>query len=181
MAPLVRRCWAPPRPYPSAHAARPFAAQGLGDRCLGDLAAAPPATRVLRVSARCQLRTANRFLPSSGNCVARCAHRCELLWDRLRARRGEPIASWQVRHRARVRIHLLPPYAPELNPVELIWGHVKDNDLANCAPYELADLLDQTPRWRSSLWAMTNRSCAPSLPTVPFFTPEKGHYLYRSH
>src|SRR6266480_2706912 len=56
MAPLVRRCWAPPRPYAGAHAARPFAAQGLGDRCLGDLATAPPGTRVLRVSARCQLR-----------------------------------------------------------------------------------------------------------------------------
>ena len=68
----------------------------------------------------------------------------ELFWDRLLAHRGEPIASSQVRHRARVRIQLLPPYAPELNPVELIWGHVKDNALANFAPQELPELLDQT-------------------------------------
>lgn len=68
----------------------------------------------------------------------------ELLWDRLLAHRGEPITRCQARHRARVRIHLFPPYAPELNPVELIWGHVKNNDLANFAPHELPELLDHT-------------------------------------
>ena len=49
-----------------------------------------------------------------------------------------------MRNRRRVRAHLLPPYAPELNPVELIWGHTKSNPLANFAPSELDELLDQT-------------------------------------
>ena len=43
-----------------------------------------------------------------------------LIWDRLGAHIGEPLAPWLVRNRHRVRAHLLPPYAPELNPVALI-------------------------------------------------------------
>jgi putative transposase len=43
-----------------------------------------------------------------------------------------------------VRAHLLPGYAPELNPVELIWGHAKMNPLANFAPSELHELLKRT-------------------------------------
>src|SRR3989304_2180694 len=52
-----------------------------------------------------------------------------LIWDRLGAHIGEPVATWLMRNRHRVRAHLLPPYAPELNPVELIWGHTKSNPL----------------------------------------------------
>lgn len=68
----------------------------------------------------------------------------ELVWDRLNAHRGEPVKSFLARERHRLHVHLLPPYAPELNPVELIWGHLKTNPMANFAPAELADLVDQT-------------------------------------
>lgn len=68
----------------------------------------------------------------------------ELIWDRLLAHRGESVARWQARQRTCVQIHLLPPYAPELNPVELIWGHVKHNALANCPLHQLPELLDHT-------------------------------------
>ena len=68
----------------------------------------------------------------------------ELVWDRLNAHRGEPVKSFVERKRRRLRVHLLPPYAPELNPVELIWGHLKANPMANFAPRELADLIEQT-------------------------------------
>ena len=67
-----------------------------------------------------------------------------LIWDRLRAHRGEPVAGWLADHRHHVRAYLLPPYAPELNPVELIWGYAKTNPLANFAPLELHDLVMQT-------------------------------------
>jgi transposase len=40
--------------------------------------------------------------------------------------------------------YLLPPYAPELNPVELIWGYAKANPLANFAPLALDELVMQT-------------------------------------
>ena len=43
-----------------------------------------------------------------------------------------------------MRAHLLPAYAPELNPVELIWGHAKTNAMANFARIELSELLTHT-------------------------------------
>lgn len=67
----------------------------------------------------------------------------ELVWDRLQAHRGQPVKGWLARHRQRIRATLLPAYAPELNPVELIWGHAKTNPLANFAPVALQALADQ--------------------------------------
>lgn len=50
----------------------------------------------------------------------------------------------------------LPPYAPELNPVEFAWNHTKYTDLANFIPDDVHHLHDavldsfadqQTDRW----------------------------------
>jgi putative transposase len=68
----------------------------------------------------------------------------ELVWDRLPAHRGQPVKGWLERNPHRMRATLLPPYAPELNPVELMWGYAKTNCLANFAPHELDELIDQT-------------------------------------
>jgi len=67
----------------------------------------------------------------------------ELVWDRLQAHRGQPVKGWLERNSHRIRATLLPPYAPELNPVELMWGYAKTNCLANFAPHELDQLIDQ--------------------------------------
>jgi transposase len=37
-------------------------------------------------------------------------------------------------------IEWLPPYAPDLNPVEHVWKHTKYDDLANYVPEDLLDL-----------------------------------------
>ena len=37
-------------------------------------------------------------------------------------------------------IEWLPPYAPDLNPVEHVWNHTKYRDLANYIPEDLLDL-----------------------------------------
>ena len=37
-------------------------------------------------------------------------------------------------------IEYLPPYAPDLNPVEHVWNHTKYGDLANYIPDDLAEL-----------------------------------------
>ncbi|MCC7326116.1 MAG: hypothetical protein IT521_04860, partial [Burkholderiales bacterium] len=39
---------------------------------------------------------------------------------------------------------LLPAYASELNPVEMIWGYAKTNPLANFAPTTLDALIART-------------------------------------
>jgi transposase len=66
-----------------------------------------------------------------------------LIWDRNNTHRGNPVKTWLAEHRHRIRGELLPAYAPELNPVELIWGHTKAHTLANFAPLEFEDLLTQ--------------------------------------
>ncbi len=38
----------------------------------------------------------------------------------------------------------LPAYAPELNPVELLWSSLKKRELANLAGDHLADVADAT-------------------------------------
>ncbi len=42
-------------------------------------------------------------------------------------------------------IHL-PPYSPELNPIEQVWVHLRDNDLANFAFKNYDHIVDQVSR-----------------------------------
>lgn len=62
-----------------------------------------------------------------------------LLWDRHRPHWATVVTTW-LRRQRRIVIEWLPPYAPELNPVEHVWGHTKYADLANYAPADLAAL-----------------------------------------
>ena len=40
----------------------------------------------------------------------------------------------------RLSLHRLPPYAPELNPVEGVWNHSRDKDLSNFVPADVPQL-----------------------------------------
>lgn len=62
-----------------------------------------------------------------------------LVWDRLPAHRGKTVAAHAETDR-RLRCVLLPPYAPELNPVEYVFSHLKMNPLANLACTEVDTL-----------------------------------------
>lgn len=58
-----------------------------------------------------------------------------LLWDGLGAHTSRRMRAYVARQRAWLTIERLPAYAPELNPVEPVWGNVKTRELANhCAP-----------------------------------------------
>lgn len=68
------------------------------------------------------------------------AHRIFLIWDGLGAHKSQRMRAYLAHQRAWLTVERLPAYAPELNPVEPIWGNVKTRELANvCAP-ELAAL-----------------------------------------
>lgn len=54
-----------------------------------------------------------------------------LLWDRLPAHRSGVVAEALADHRDWLRVEWLPCYAPELNPVELLWNHLDTTTLAN--------------------------------------------------
>ena len=58
-----------------------------------------------------------------------------LIWDGLGAHKSRRMMGYLARQRAWLTIERLPAYAPELNPLEQVWGNVKGRDLANvCAP-----------------------------------------------
>jgi len=73
-----------------------------------------------------------------------------LLWDRLSAHRAAIASEFLRRHR-RLHPEFLPPYAPELNPVEGVWGYLKLNPLANFAPPDLSALVSRARRCSRSL------------------------------
>lgn len=57
----------------------------------------------------------------------------ELVWDRLGAHTSGATWDFIITH-PRVTVHHLPPYCPELNPDEYVWGHLKRHQLANSCP-----------------------------------------------
>jgi len=143
MAPLVRRSWAPRGHTPV------LLQRGRSRRKVSVIGALVISPRRRRVRAYFGLLPDANFDGQSILAFLIQLRRAlgvpiALIWDRLGAHIGAPVAAWLVRNRHHVRAHLLPPYAPELNPVELIWAHTKSNPLANCAPGELEELLDQT-------------------------------------
>lgn len=68
-----------------------------------------------------------------------------VIWDRLQAHRAKLVQSFVAQTRP-LRAVFLPPYAPELNPVEYLWAHLKMNPLANFGPMEVESLAVATRR-----------------------------------
>jgi hypothetical protein len=65
-----------------------------------------------------------------------------VVWDNLGAHRKAENGLRKIGCRW-VRFHRLPPYAPELNPVEHVWTTAKWGHLAGVVPGDRAELRDQ--------------------------------------
>lgn len=85
-----------------------------------------------------------------------------IIWDGLpvhRSRRVREFVAAQGRH---IHLEYLPAYAPELNPVEYIWGYCKQHELPNLCPKDFAQLsraarqalarMRRRPRLVESFW-----------------------------
>jgi len=152
MAPLVRRSWSPRGHTPV------LKQRGRSRRKVSVIAALAisPKRRRVRAVFGC-LPDANydgeAILAFLKDLLRTVRAPIELIWDRLRAHHRGLVGAWLARPRCprRVRAHLLPAYAPELNPVELIWGHAKINAMANFAPSELQELFVRTQQVTSDI------------------------------
>jgi transposase len=69
-----------------------------------------------------------------------------LVWDRLPAHRSRLTQEFIRDQRGRLVIESLPPYAPELNPVEYLWAHCKHHELPNVCAKNLWDLSEGARR-----------------------------------
>jgi transposase len=59
-----------------------------------------------------------------------------IIWDGAGIHRSREVHDFIGALGQRVALQYLPAYAPELNPTEYIWGHLKQHELANfCAKH----------------------------------------------
>ena len=63
-----------------------------------------------------------------------------VIWDGLKAHRSRLVRDYLDSLAGHIQIAFLPPYAPDLNPVEYLWAWLKRHALANFCPNDLGEL-----------------------------------------
>ena len=63
-----------------------------------------------------------------------------VIWDGLKAHRSGMLKDFIEDTEGRLTIEQLPAYAPDLNPVEYLWGHWKHHELPNFCAKSFAEL-----------------------------------------
>jgi transposase len=143
MAPLVRRSWSLRGHTPVMH---------QRGRCLQKVSAIaalciPPTrdriTLYFRLHADANVN-AERAMDFLEHLQRQLRLPIVLIWDRFQAHKGELINECVLPRSA--HLEYLPPYAPELNPVEYLWSWLKTNPLANHPAVDLYTLTHRTRR-----------------------------------
>ena len=65
-----------------------------------------------------------------------------LIWDGLPSHRSRRMLDWVADQCDWLRTERLPGYAPDLNPIEQVWGNVKSQELANLCADTIAEVSD---------------------------------------
>jgi transposase len=140
MAPLVRRTWAPVGQTPILRQRGRFHQRVS---MVGAILVSPRRHRVRLVVALFPNANVDtvRLLPFVRQLRRLVRTPLILVWDRLNVHRS--VARQLCRPRGPIRSELLPPYAPELNPVELLWSWMKRNPLANDAVFTIEILAER--------------------------------------
>jgi len=69
-----------------------------------------------------------------------------VIWDGLPAHRSRLVWEFVAGLGGQIHLEYLPAYAPELNPVEYIWGYCKQHELPNFCPKDFAQLTSAARR-----------------------------------
>lgn len=85
-----------------------------------------------------------------------------IVWDRLRGHRSRLVGAFLDSLEGQIVVEYLPAYAPELNPVEYLWGYWKHHQLPNVCAKEFGQLsvgvrrtlrrLRRLPRLITAFW-----------------------------
>lgn len=137
MAPLVRRTWAPIGRTPILYQ------RGRSHERVSMIAALTVSARRRKVGLYfCLLPNENAVTHTLLRFLRRLRRQLGtpilVVWDRLNVHRS----AWARISRRNRSVHavFLPPYAPELNPVEPFWSYLKMNPLANHAALDVEEL-----------------------------------------
>ncbi len=137
LAPVVRRSWAPCGQTPILYQ------RGRAHEKVSIIAALTLSPQHRRTGLYFSLRanenvTTTWLVPFLRALTRHLRGAVVLIWDRLPGHRARVVTEYlQHRH---WHVALLPPYAPELDPVELLWAYLKHNPLANFAPADACHL-----------------------------------------
>src|SRR5437879_2189900 len=138
MTPLVCRTWAPRGQTPVFY-------QRGGSRqkvsCMGALAVPPRRHRLhfyFRLHPNENINT-DRALDFLLQLLRQLSGNVLVIWDSARTHRARKVEAFLDRH-LRLYLEYFPPYAPELHPVEHVWGYLKKNPLAHHPPTALSGL-----------------------------------------
>jgi transposase len=149
MAPLLRRTWNPRGETPwLRHCGGPHSKVSA----IGALCVAPDRRDVhlyFRLHPKANVN-AERVMDFLGQLLAQVDAPMILLWDRLNAHRADLVQDYLTEH-PQLTTEFFPPYAPELNPIEYVWGYLKRNPLANLAFFDLEQLTTTARRHTRSL------------------------------
>lgn len=63
-----------------------------------------------------------------------------VIWDGVSPHRSRMVKQFVAQQAGRMELEFLPAYAPELNPVEYLWGYWKQHELPNFCPNTFSDL-----------------------------------------
>ena len=69
-----------------------------------------------------------------------------VIWDGLPTHRSRRVQQFVASTAGGLELEFLPAYAPELNPVEYLWGHWKQHELPNFCPKNFGELSHQARR-----------------------------------
>jgi transposase len=65
-----------------------------------------------------------------------------LIWDGLPSHRSRRMLDWIASQRHWLSVERLPGYAPDLNPIENVWGNLKSQELANLCSNTIDQVAD---------------------------------------
>lgn len=143
MAPLVRRSWAPQGKTPILYQ------KTRSHEKVSMIAAltVPPVRK--RIGLYFSLHAANinasRVVRFLRQLYRHIRGPIVLVWDRLQAHRAKKTVMF-LNAKKKIISYFIPPYAPELNPVEYLWSNIKSNPLAN-RPCDTTDTLASVARY----------------------------------
>jgi len=78
-------------------------------------------------------------------------HKLLIVCHGAAAHKSRRVREWLEQQNGRIAIAFLPPYAPELNPVEAIWAYLKKHEIANVCPTCLAQVSEFARRRLKSM------------------------------
>ena len=136
--PSIRRTWAPKGKTPvlihAFNGSKMSVCAALGYRCDGRRTRLFFQTREGSYNAESLIR----FLEDLKKELR--GQKAVLVWDSLPAHQSKVMKEYLLQQRHWLTVERLPGYAPDLNPVEMLWGNIKGQELANRCAEDLAEV-----------------------------------------